>query len=211
MILSSLQASCYQVSLLPGFCCATAFSSCHLCFPGLTYFLSRHFCIFWLFFSPRCRNLLSFNYAVTGECQGPGAQQSDLLKPLILTLHIDTQHCSSFVIQMSDFPLQNKTTSNSLVSGSLRLLQKTPCCPMQLPSVPAELFSPVPSPTPQLPFLGSVEVKEGCWLTNSSCWFFFWVSTTVAGWSAGLSAVGCTVVQIFLWWGPISHRQELLD
>lgn len=113
---------------------------------------------------------MSFHYAVTRECVGPApSQRSDLLKLLTLprlpALHLDTQHFSSSVIQMSHFPLQNKTTSNSLVLGLfITSAEKQPAvlCSF-LPSQQSfsllslsQLLS-----EPQLHFLCGVEIKEG--------------------------------------------------
>lgn len=75
---------------------------------------------------------------------------------------------------MSDFPLQNKTTSNTLVLRLLLLLQKKkPPLSVQLPSFSAELFSPVPFPAPLRAFSLRCGDQRG-WLLNQSCCWFFW-------------------------------------
>lgn len=167
MILSFLQVSCHQSSLLHRYNCTITFPCCPLCCLGLTHF------------SPNLSFLFCFQFLLPGEItefplhchKSAGAQHQPNREicshsyPRLPTLYSETQHFSSSVIHMSDFPLQNKTTSNSLVLRlSLHLREKNPCSPVQLRSFPAEFFlqslfqllSEL-----HLPFPCSVEIKEG--------------------------------------------------
>jgi len=137
-------------SLLLGFCCTAAFSWCPLCLLGRTDFLPD--CSFLLtLLSPS--HLEKSHCAVTREGRGPAPHPAVICSssrsyPRLLALCLDSQHFSPSVTQMSDFPLQNKTTSNSLVLRLFIYFCRKKCCSVQLATFPAQLFPPVPFPAP---------------------------------------------------------------
>lgn len=127
--------------------------------------------------------------------------------PRLPTLYSETQHFSSSVIHMSDFPLQNKTTSDTVLKLSWHLQKKT-CSLVQLPSFPAELFL---QPLFQLlsehfPAVWRSKRVALAWQLVLCFFSFFWACTRLECSSTGVSVFVCSIVQISLGQGP--HKPQ---
>lgn len=167
--MSFLQVSCQQTSLLHGFNCTVTVPCC----PLLSWtdpFLAEPF--LFCFQSLLPAEIAGFPL----HChQSAGAQHqpnrgicshscSYLRLP---TLYSETQHFSSSVIHVSDFPLQNKTTSNSLVLRLSLHLQESCAASFLL----SRAFSPVFFPAPfRASAAFSLQRDQRGWLLNDS-WF----------------------------------------
>lgn len=178
MILSFFQLSCHQTSMLHGFNCTIILPCCLLCCLGLTHFLANLSFLFWFqcLLPGEITKFLLHCHKSAGAQHHPhrGICSHSWSYPRLPTLHSETPHFSS-VIHMSDSPLQNKTTSNSLVLRlSLHLQKKTAVLCSFLPScLPSRALSPLSFPAP-------VRASAACslqrgdqrgWLLNDS-WFY---------------------------------------